>query len=55
MHVTIQWIDVQLAAVSVECDAFYQISALSQLLNGIVGQRHVTLGVEAHEVFHRNA
>ena len=55
VHVAIQRIDVQLATVPIQRDAFHQICTLLQLTNSMVSQRHITLGIQTGQVFHRNA
>ena len=55
VHVAIQRIDVQRATVPIQRDALHDVSTLLQLIDSMVGQRHITLRVEAGQVFHRDA
>ncbi len=55
MQVAVQGIDVKVVGIGIQRDALHEIGALLQFLHRIVGQRHIALRIEAHQVFHRNA
>ena len=55
VHIAVQRIDVQVVGILVQFDALYDICTLLQLAIGTVGQRHIAIGIQAGQVFHRDA
>ena len=54
MKITIQWVDIPFLSLSVQFYTFHKLLSL-QLISSSFCQRHIAEGIQAHQVFHRDA
>ena len=54
MLVAVEWVDIQMTGILVQCDTLYQVMIGRQYVDSAFGQWHIPQCVEAGQVLHRD-